>query len=162
MGGLSLPKNRSACLVFFFQSPYFLVAFERFYLFKCFCLFFPGYYIHGEASWCEPGRVVRLLSKDFPATSGRCMSFWYNMYGASMGSFNIYTRSSSGALTKIFSRSGNQGTAWINGKASIQSSGTYKVCIPTLIVFDLSSFPWALVMSRMATACAFFLCLLDF
>jgi hypothetical protein len=74
---------------------------------------------------------VRLLSKEFPATSGqRCIGFWYNMHGATMGTFNVYVRSNStGTLTNIFTKSGDQGTAWIDGDASFESSGSYEVLV---------------------------------
>ena len=88
---------------------------------------FLGYYIYGEASGCIAGQVVRLLSKEYPSTSGRCMTFWYNMHGKTMGTFNIYIQSKDSSIKKIFTKSGNQGANWINGKALIQSSYNYKV-----------------------------------
>ena len=37
-----------------------------------------------------------------------CLSFYYHMYGATVGSLNVY----SGSI-KVFSKSGNQGNNWM-------------------------------------------------
>jgi len=90
-----------------------------------------GYYIYAEASNpAKEGDVAKLQSKEFPATSGRCIRFSYSMYGTSgMGSLNVFvidalTRTK---LSKIFSKSGDQGKGWHNTNATIIAAKNYKV-----------------------------------
>ncbi|XP_048582035.1 zinc metalloproteinase nas-14 [Nematostella vectensis] len=86
-----------------------------------------GYYVYAEASQCAEGSAVRLMSKQFPATAGRCMSFYYYAYGLTYGSWNIYVRDSAGAMRKIYGKVGSQGEQWFKDSVSITSSTNYQV-----------------------------------
>lgn len=92
-------------------------------------LSFKGSYIFAEASApAATGNTARLLSKLFPETSGRCMRFWYSMYGAGMGVLNVYLKDpANGAMEKIWSKSGDQGKNWKNGEVTIKRAANYKV-----------------------------------
>ena len=43
-----------------------------------------------------------------------CLSFYYHMYGADMGTLNVF----SGNM-KVFNKSGNQGNIWRNAQRTI-------------------------------------------
>ncbi|XP_048582934.1 MAM and LDL-receptor class A domain-containing protein 2-like isoform X2 [Nematostella vectensis] len=92
-----------------------------------------GYYIYAETSSpVAQGQTARLLSKDFPATSGRCISFWYHMYGAGTGALNVLVKNAAGE-TKIFGLTGDQGNSWKQEKAIIPAqSGTYKIVLESV------------------------------
>ncbi|XP_048582034.1 protein SpAN-like [Nematostella vectensis] len=86
-----------------------------------------GKYVYAEASSCPEGNTIRYQSKQFPATAGRCMSFYYYAYGLTYGSWNIYVRDSAGTMTKIYEKVGSQGEQWIKDSVSISSSTNYQV-----------------------------------
>lgn len=68
----------------------------------------------------KPGDRAVLLSPSYPLTTGSCLSFYYHMYGQTMGTFNVYLKQNS-VTQKIFTKSGNQGNKWILGQATLQS-----------------------------------------
>jgi hypothetical protein len=52
------------------------------------------------------GDNARLLSPIYnKSTQPSCLKFWYNMYGSSMGTLNVYTVLG-GVYRKVWSRSG--------------------------------------------------------
>ncbi|VDI10252.1 Hypothetical predicted protein [Mytilus galloprovincialis] len=62
------------------------------------------------------GETARLWTPMITPTKGQCLSFWYNMYGMTVGNLTIYTDDNStgseqldGAVCTI---SGNQGQSW--------------------------------------------------
>ena len=75
-----------------------------------------------------------MISELFQPTSrfGRCLQFFRHMYGASIGSLNVYIKygpgNSSDAETLIWSDSGNQGDSWIQSQVPVYSSNPYRVC----------------------------------
>ena len=88
----------------------------------------PGKYLYVEASSpAQDGDKGRLLSNQFPATAGRCLSFWYHMYGSSTGTLNVYILDKDDKSTLVWSKSGEQGDKWIQAKVSLASSLSYQV-----------------------------------
>ena len=79
------------------------------------------------------GQKARLVSEQFKATStsGRCLQFYRHMYGADIGTLNVYKKykpgNSSDAETKIWTNSGNQGNSWIQGQVNVISSKPFQV-----------------------------------
>jgi hypothetical protein len=72
-----------------------------------------------------------MIASPFFKPSTTCNLRWfYHMYGTSIGTLNVYTRTSvSGALSKVWTLNGNQGTAWKPGQASINiPSSNFQVC----------------------------------
>lgn len=55
----------------------------------------------------SPGDRARLESIQVPANLAqpKCVSFWYSMYGTSMGTLNIYIKSSTGLGSAVWTRS---------------------------------------------------------
>ena len=92
-----------------------------------FC-YFLGHYIYVETSGIRAGEKAKLLSQTFPATKGRCLTFWYHMYGEGMGELNVYIKPVTGSLNKVWSLSGNQGDEWKMARVTLTSNSLkYKV-----------------------------------
>lgn len=86
----------------------------------------------------HPGDEAVLQSATFPSTTGQCMQFWYNMYGATIGSLYVSVLSQgSNTPTKVWELSGAQGNQWLNGQVNIVSNSPYQV---SFSVDDLCSF----------------------
>ena len=87
-----------------------------------------GHYVYAETSGIDQDKKARILSRTFPSTSGRCMSFWYHMYGSGMGQLNVYIEPAKGVATKVWSLSGDQGNEWRMKQITLTSSASeYKV-----------------------------------
>ena len=68
------------------------------------------------------------MSRAFPATPRRCVSFWYHMYGSGIGQLNVQIQTAgAGARHTVWSLSGEQGDAWKEAKVTIASEEEYKV-----------------------------------
>jgi len=90
-----------------------------------------GYYLFVETSGVPVGDKARLLSRTFPSIKGRCLSFWYHMFGSGMGELNVYLKSVTGAMAKVWSLSGDQGDEWKMAQVTlINSASDY------LVVFE--------------------------
>ena len=79
-----------------------------------------------EATDRSEGDKARLIS---PALLGpQCMTFFYNMFGFTMGSLVIYIRETSrGNESIIWVQSGNKGLAWKEEHLSINEEDQYHV-----------------------------------
>lgn len=93
-------------------------------------LSFLGHYMYTEVSptGLAKGANARLLSPRYPPTKGSCLQFWYHMYGRSIGTLNVYIRGSAWAMTKVWSKSGNDTNIWNVAQVSIRSRYRYEVC----------------------------------
>ena len=91
-----------------------------------------GYYIHIEASWPRiRNDIAKLISAQVPATTGsngKCLSFWYHMYGADVNTLSVYVRTGSHD-TLLWSKSGTRGDKWIKALVSVTSRSPFKVCV---------------------------------
>ena len=91
----------------------------------------PGQYLFMESSWPRrPGDTARIQSELFTPTpsKGRCMSFWYHMYGPDIGNLTVYMNvTGTKVLQPLWRLSGNQGNQWFNGKLPIRSTQSYMV-----------------------------------
>ena len=77
-----------------------------------------------ESSGLQTGVKTRLLSGAFPSTTGRCLTFWYHMYGSGMGELNVYVKAVTGTLGKVWSLAGDQGDEWKMAQSTLVSSST--------------------------------------
>lgn len=97
-------------------------------------IFHAGYYLYIETSGFIPaGANAYLLSPQYqPAsrTGGKCLQFWYHMYGSSIGSLNIYVKTGTAYPGRqMWTRSGNQGNQWLIGQVSITTSSGFNVSV---------------------------------
>ena len=73
-----------------------------------------GMYIYIETSFPRnQGDNAILVKSGLSFSSKKCLSFYYHLYGSSMGTLNVRVGNST-----IFTKSGNQGNKWI--KASVE------------------------------------------
>ena len=87
-----------------------------------------GYYIYVETSGVPAGNKANLLSHIFPPTAGRCLTFWYHMYGSGMGELKVYVKPVTGTLRKVWFLSGDQGDTWNMAQVTlISSTSQYQV-----------------------------------
>ena len=93
-----------------------------------FCFTLVGYYVYIETSSpARRGYRARLLSRVFPPSGPRCVKWWYNMNGLSIGYFNVYLLSNHGNKKLIWMKTGHQGTGWKQAKVNIHSISKYQV-----------------------------------
>ncbi|XP_033753485.1 MAM and LDL-receptor class A domain-containing protein 1-like [Pecten maximus] len=71
----------------------------------------------GDKAW--------LASDPIQPTTGSCLTFWYNMNGAGIGTLNVYYMNSTN--NKIFSMSGNHGDVWMKGNVTLVSTQPFKI-----------------------------------
>ena len=84
-------------------------------------------YVYIETSYPRQlGDTARLES---PWMRGpQCMTFFYHMYGATMGVVVVYIKSqATNRLKPVWLRSQDHGDLWIQGKISINETSTYQV-----------------------------------
>lgn len=74
-----------------------------------------------EASGIPEGDRAALVSRNFNPSIGRCLTFWYHMYGEAMGELNVYVKPVGGSRTKVWSKSGDQGDEWKMGLVTLKN-----------------------------------------
>jgi hypothetical protein len=73
--------------------------------------------------------TARIISLEIGAGSSYCLSFYYFMKGKHIEALNIYT-SNYDNESLIWTKIGNQGDSWLNGKVNIFSGfGNFKIII---------------------------------
>ena len=65
---------------------------------------------------------------DFFVADQMCLSFYYHMYGSSIGSLEVYVLSSVGIRQSLFNKSSNQGNQWYFQKVYIPPYPDVQVC----------------------------------
>ena len=90
-----------------------------------------GYYMYIETSFPRSkGDKAILMSPSYSLSNRLSCSvlFWYHMYGGTIGTLNVYVKSSPGSQVRAWSKSGNQGNAWkwagVNVTPYVSSSAT--------------------------------------
>ena len=87
-----------------------------------------------EASGKPIGYHARLESPMLQSFGGsesvsKCLSFYFNMFGAGMGQMNVYLVFIDGRKELLWKRSGNQDKAWHHGILTFTPFSTFKVGI---------------------------------
>lgn len=98
-----------------------------------------GSYIYLESS--RPRKIgdkADLISPVLPPTSaaGSCFSFWYHMYGPSIGTLYVYA-TVYGKESLRWTRSGTQGNEWKQVQLTIISADDYQVNISSLVLVSI-------------------------
>nr|XP_054757010.1 MAM and LDL-receptor class A domain-containing protein 2-like [Lytechinus pictus] len=97
-----------------------------------------GHYIYIETSNSATNEKARLVSEIFSATPTGCFTFWYHMFGADMGTLNIFLQElPSSPESMIWTLSGDQGDRWLLGQVDVSSGYEH---IITFEAIDSSSF----------------------
>ena len=103
------------------------------HIYKSQNLYFSGHYMYIETSFPRKrGQKAQLASSTITQTGAACVSFYYHMYGRSIGALNIYVKeqTSSGASNlgqPVWRRQGNQQNRWIQGQFGITPSQSFQV-----------------------------------
>ena len=77
------------------------------------------------------GQKAQLASETFPATNGRCFSFWYHMYGSGIGDLNFYLKDAT-STHLVKSINGDQRNRWIQGEVGLNSRLYFQVIIEAI------------------------------
>ena len=94
-----------------------------------------GHYVYFESSWpVKTGKQGIVESKIFGPTQATCMSFYFSMYGNTMGKLTVYIQDinklpSQNNRRKVWEKIGNQGISWQNSRITISSSTRFTVMI---------------------------------
>ncbi|KAH3887678.1 hypothetical protein DPMN_011696 [Dreissena polymorpha] len=90
-----------------------------------------GHYVYIETSGAlRQGDVARLWTPSLTPANGACLSFWYSMYGTTMGTLNVYAvqNSSNPSLgSPLWKRTGNAGNTWIQQFINLPALSNYNV-----------------------------------
>ncbi|XP_066300036.1 MAM and LDL-receptor class A domain-containing protein 1-like [Branchiostoma lanceolatum] len=91
-----------------------------------------GHYFYVEASSPrQPGETAVLYSSLIPATPGRCLEFYYHMYGNSIGTLNVYSNGINGP--SVWSMSGDQGNVWHQAQVSVSNTAAFELSFEGVI-----------------------------
>ncbi|XP_070566390.1 MAM and LDL-receptor class A domain-containing protein 1-like [Ptychodera flava] len=87
-----------------------------------------GTYIYTESSNTAGGTLSMLVSEPFIASPGsdKCLQFWYNMYGAGIGTLQV-EQISGDTRTTLWSIMGDQGTGWQFGRIGFKQYNDYQL-----------------------------------
>ena len=89
-----------------------------------------GSYIYIESSFPrKPNDTAKLISSIVPGTTaygGKCLSFWYHMYGAHISTLSVYLRNGSHD-TLLWSKAGTRGNKWLEAVVTVNSSTNFQV-----------------------------------
>ncbi|XP_077865040.1 MAM and LDL-receptor class A domain-containing protein 2-like [Saccoglossus kowalevskii] len=84
-----------------------------------------GYYMYIESSDKDVGDRAWLVSEHLQPSYDKCFTFWYHMYGTSIGILNVYVESRSNPSSLKFSASGDHGEFWHPGQITVNSTEEY-------------------------------------
>ncbi|MBT7144865.1 MAG: hypothetical protein HN894_16195, partial [Bacteroidetes bacterium] len=89
-----------------------------------------GKYLYTEASSCYY-KTAYLKSPSFSLSGNATLTFWYHMYGSTMGSLTVYISTNGGSsYTQLWYKSGDQGNSWQEATIDLSSySGSSNVCL---------------------------------
>lgn len=77
---------------------------------------FSGKYLFIETSSPRQTGDKAWLVSDYFNKSVTCFTFWYHMYGASIGSLKIYQQPLGGQKVLLWMLSGSKGNKWYSGQ----------------------------------------------
>ena len=88
-----------------------------------------GHYMYIEASFSNYGEKARLITPKVTASpTGVCVTFWYHMFGATMGTLNVYTRKHQLLSEQpIWTMSGEQGNLWRTSSVTFRELEDFEV-----------------------------------
>ncbi|XP_078673202.1 MAM and LDL-receptor class A domain-containing protein 1-like [Branchiostoma floridae x Branchiostoma belcheri] len=85
-----------------------------------------GYYMYIETSNPQSrGDVAQLLTPLLQPTAERCLTFYYHMYGSTVGSLNVY-KVARGQQALVWTQQGAQGNQWNYAEIDYDSKDQYQ------------------------------------
>ena len=107
----------------------FIINFKALTTFCC-TLSARGWYLYIESSFPrKPNDTAKLISSIVPGTTaygGKCLSFWYHMYGTHISTLSVYVRSGSHD-TFLWSKAGTHGDKWLQAVVTVNSRTRFQV-----------------------------------
>ncbi len=73
------------------------------------------------------GHKAWLRSQVFTPSAGRCLQFWYHMYGYHIGTLNVLKYENGSRSGALYSLKGNQGNMWRIAQVTIKSTVNHQV-----------------------------------
>ena len=87
-----------------------------------------------EATGRQVNAIAEISSPYYPpATSGHCFTLWYHMYGADVGTLNVFQTYGSKRYF-LWGMSGNRGNVWKKTQITIKNNIKYKVSTVSEII----------------------------
>ncbi|KAK8758260.1 hypothetical protein V5799_004108, partial [Amblyomma americanum] len=79
--------------------------------------------------------TAHLVSIKMSATpdTGRCFTFWYNMWHPNVGKLNLLRRVTNGSRSILWSREGPQGKDWKQGKVQLHSEDPHQLVFEAIL-----------------------------
>ncbi|XP_030849919.1 MAM and LDL-receptor class A domain-containing protein 1-like [Strongylocentrotus purpuratus] len=85
-----------------------------------------GYYIYTESTFFI-NRKHRLESRLFPVTMTSCVTFWFHMWGTTMGELNVYGKEGSDLGPVLWTKQGSQGNQWFEAQVQYIPNTNYMI-----------------------------------
>ncbi|KAM9521734.1 apical endosomal glycoprotein [Guaruba guarouba] len=84
-----------------------------------------GYFLAADPSalWSRGQRARLITYVQEPAATERCLSFWYRLAGAQIGTLNLKLRLEGAEETVLWTQRGTQGSVWHRGWATLPATG---------------------------------------
>ncbi|XP_043477393.1 MAM and LDL-receptor class A domain-containing protein 2-like isoform X3 [Leptopilina heterotoma] len=118
---LVVPRYDGAILLYFCEPGYRLIGTTEIYCdgrqWNGSIPYCRGHYLYIEASGRLVNDTARIMSPIYNSSLTRygCFSFWYHMYGDTIGALRVYFKQETESKAKLmFNKEGNQGNQWIN------------------------------------------------
>jgi hypothetical protein len=73
------------------------------------------------------GHKTWLVSKQFQKTSGKCLQFYFHMYGTSIGKLNILLLQNNSRSAPVWSMGSNLGNRWRVAQVTLKSFVPFSV-----------------------------------
>ncbi|NWT15633.1 AEGP protein, partial [Vireo altiloquus] len=92
-----------------------------------------GYFLSVDPSvpWSHGQRAQLLTSRQEPAATPRCLSFWYRLAGPRIGTLNLKLRPEEGEEVVLWTRRGTQGSIWHRAWATLPATGQQRYQVRT-------------------------------
>ena len=100
--------------------------------------FYLGHYMYIETTSRKGGDTARLVSKAMPTKSRQCFTFFYFMYGWSIGRLALLQKEDSRNETELWSLDTSQGYKWHQAYVDIFGWLPYKVSIDEYYLSSLT------------------------
>lgn len=79
------------------------------------------------------GDYAQLQTPTYSSPNGACLSFYYSMNGAQMGTLNVIFKQAGKRDQRLWSKSGNQGTSWNLANILVSPSSNYSIMFEGIV-----------------------------
>lgn len=85
-----------------------------------------GHYMYLQSNVGKPGNKAAIRSQNFNISQEACFTFWYHMYGSTMGSLNVYIEAD-GHMINTWNITGDQGDTWHRTSLNIYTQQLFSI-----------------------------------